>query len=185
MKPTDEPSLAKGNLVPTTHFGPKLLILMRHAKSDWANSDQTDHQRPLNGRGREAADRMAEWISAEVGVPDVVLCSSSRRTRETVERMMAIWFTVTEVMFRDELYHAPSPQILKNIVRDGLGAQRLMVVGHNPGMEDLASGLSGKQLAFPTAAVAAFALNSELNWADLRDGSQVRLERLARPKELP
>ena len=106
----------------------KRLILMRHAKSDWSGGGQ-DHDRPLNARGRRAASEMGDWLRAEGLVPDQVLCSSSMRTRETLERL-ALPEDVA-VTYTRQLYLATHHDMLE-VLRGADGAVVLML-GHNPG----------------------------------------------------
>ena len=129
------------------------LLLMRHAKSSWKDADLDDHERPLNHRGRNAAPRMAQILVENDLVPALILVSSSRRTRETVERMRPILGDVT-VKVVPELYHAMPMTILKVIDEHGRGATPLMLVGHNPGMETTVSNVAGNIVPFPTGAIA-------------------------------
>lgn len=144
------------------------LLLLRHAKSSWRQADLEDHQRPLNKRGLAAAKRMGLYL-AEAGLrPDRVLCSTALRTRET-------WALAAEAMgepapplaLLDDLYHAYPADMLACIRRHGGEARRLLVLGHNPGMEHLAEQLAGPgsdpasleemQEKYPTSGLAVFA----------------------------
>ena len=161
----------------------RFLILMRHAKSDWSDESLSDHDRPLNPRGRNAAPRMAGWL-AEIGiVPDLILSSSSVRTRETVSLMSDQWGEEAQVSYSESLYLASPETILSMVRSDACGAERLMVVAHNPGMAHLASVLSQQSLDMPTAAIAIFELG-ELDWLDLQPGSTLGLVHYMRPKAL-
>jgi phosphohistidine phosphatase len=136
-------------------------MLMRHAKSDWADAGLSDHERPLNARGRRDAPEMARWMVENSGIPDLVLASTARRVSETLERMVKQWKTEPPVLRSDSLYLATPQTILEHIRceavdPDGKRPKRLLVVGHNPGMEQLVSSLSGVYASMPTAAVAVF-----------------------------
>ncbi|MEX0824740.1 MAG: histidine phosphatase family protein [Pirellulaceae bacterium] len=161
----------------------KQLLLMRHAKSDWPAEIRSDHDRPLNGRGRKTATRMGRWIQEQDLLPDLVLCSSARRTQETVERMLETWSTQPPVFPTAAIYLAAASNILNVVRSDGMESNRLLLVGHNPGMADLVGNLCGESNGFPTAALAIveFAIDS---WADLLPGSEANCRGIVRPKSL-
>lgn len=148
------------------------LILMRHAKSDWSQPGLGDKDRPLNARGSAAAPRMAEWLEDwlenqnkedKVDSPSIdrVLSSTSVRTRETLRLMHGIWSPKIEpqVEWNDNLYLA-EPRVIWDTYRKASKEHPdedcLLVLGHNPGMEILISGLAGEDLHVPTAAIAIF-----------------------------
>ena len=151
------------------------LLLMRHAKSSWEHGDLADHDRPLNHRGRDDAPRIAKVI-VENGIrPQRILVSSAVRTRETVERMLPLLGDVA-VEVVDELYHASPTTILNVIHKHGAGADPLLVVGHNPGLETTLSNIVGHIVPFPTGALA---------HAVIRPGQTSVIEGIWRPRELP
>ena len=164
------------------------LLLIRHAKSSWDDASLSDRERPLAGRGRKAAERMGAHLRNEGLRPDAVLCSPSRRTRETLE---LLGFHGTEVTYPDELYGASAGDLLASAreVRDD--AEVVAVVGHNPGIQDLAIELARDDAAegavrlrqkFPTCAVAIFDVDGV--WRDVAAG-RVRLASYVVPKDLP
>ena len=159
------------------------LILMRHAKSDWSDHSLSDHERPLNNRGRRDAPRMAQWLTEIDMVPDVVLSSSSVRTRETVALMVEQWTNEPVLSFTDNLYHSSAESILTVIRSDACDARRLMVVAHNPGMAHLVSGLSNQLIEMPTAAIAIFQLQLA-DWNHVGPGTPIDLIQHMRPKAL-
>lgn len=161
----------------------KQLLLMRHAKSDWPPEISSDHDRPLNGRGRKAAAQMARWIEEQHLLPDLVLCSSARRTQETVERMLEVWSTQPPVHATDSLYLAAATNVFNVIRSDAMDSDRLLLIGHNPGMGDLVGHLCGQFTGFPTAALAIveFAVDS---WGDLLPGTEAHCREIVRPKTL-
>ena len=126
---------------------------MRHAKSSWQEEGLDDHDRPLNARGRAAAPRMAEVLVESGLVPQRILVSSSVRTQETVRRMLPILGDV-EVVVIPKLYHASPMAILEVLSEAGKGADPLMIVGHNPGLETTVSNIAGNIVPFPTGAIA-------------------------------
>jgi len=142
------------------------LLLMRHAKSSWKDADASDHQRPLNGRGRRAAPAVGAALRARLEGAgesiDLVLCSTATRARETLDRMREAAGLDAEERLVDALYLA-APEAILAVVADeaaGDGAvhQRVLVIGHNPGLAHLAAGLTGLPVDMPTAAVAWIAL---------------------------
>ncbi len=107
------------------------LILLRHAKSDWDDPDQDDHDRPLNQRGRAAAPKIGAWLREQGHIPTRILCSTALRTRET---LTGLALPKAETVFLRELYLAPARLILS--LAQGPGT--LLIVGHNPGMGEAA-----------------------------------------------
>lgn len=171
------------------------LLLLRHAKSSWDDPSLPDHARPLNARGRQAAQAMAAAMH-ELGLaPDVVLVSSARRTLQTLEAVSPFPDSpLIEPM--DDLYLAPWPRLLDTLRRAPETARSVMLIGHNPGLQDLglamigAAGMAGRPAAaarrmaesFPTCALAEFGIASP--WRDLSEGGG-RLVRFLLPADLP
>lgn len=168
----------------------KDLILLRHAKSSWKESMQRDFDRPLNRRGRQAADRIAAWLREAKWRPDAVLCSSAARTRETCDRLREA-LGDPDLHFERELYLAPAAGILHRLRHQDDHVRSVLVIGHNPGLQELAVMLSaGGEAAerarigqeFPTAALARFAIDAE-RWRDLGPKS-ARLVAFVCPRDL-
>lgn len=132
------------------------LILMRHAKSDHDDPALSDHDRPLNKRGRHASPTMAEWLDEQGCVPDLILCSSSVRTHETARLMLKHWDSKPEVVSCEDLYLSSPSTMLDVVGRNHDGAASVMVLAHNPGVSMLASMLARQSLELVTAAVAIF-----------------------------
>jgi phosphohistidine phosphatase len=167
------------------------LLLLRHAKSSWDEGSLSDHARPLNMRGRRAADAMAEQMHVLGLTPDVVLVSSARRTLQTLEALQPLEDSpIIEVM--DALYLAPWPALLEALRKVPDTARSVLLIAHNPGLHDLALALSGnlsqsamaERLArdYPTGALAEFSVISP--WRDLDEGG-ARLVRFLCPRDLP
>lgn len=164
------------------------LLLLRHAKSSWADPGTRDHDRPLNDRGRRAAPLVGAYLEQEGLVPDRVLCSSARRTCETVARLGLP--DAVDVVVEHALYQA-SPDTVLDLVRETDDAvTTLMVVGHNPTMHALALGLAGDgeprararlREQYPTAALAVLEVAGD--WASVGPG-QTTLARFVRPRDL-
>lgn len=144
------------------------LALLRHAKSSWDQPGLDDFDRPLNDRGRAAAPVMGQVLASLKFVPDVVLCSPSKRTRETLDAI-APYIANAEhhVRFDDQLYLATPDVLAQCIRRAGANAKRILLIGHNPGLQSFAESLarSGDPVLiarlrdkFPTAALAVLSL---------------------------
>jgi phosphohistidine phosphatase len=166
----------------------KTLHLYRHAKSSWADPSGDDHARPLNKRGRRAAAAMAEHIAALAESPALILCSDAARTRETLHHLMTALQRPAEVLVERELYLAPSERLLERLRRVDEGAPSILLLGHNPGLHELALRLAAasprvaERLGkFPTAALVSFAVSG--TWRDLDAGS-VRFRDYVTPGEL-
>jgi phosphohistidine phosphatase len=140
------------------------LYLLRHAKSSWDDPALGDDQRPLAARGRRAGKLIAEHLLRAEIEPELVLCSSAQRTRETLELVRPA-LGGASVVFEDELYGASSRQLLGRIRLVPHEIRSVMVIGHNPGLEQLALALAstGDELGrleqkFPTGALATLEL---------------------------
>lgn len=145
---------------------PKTLLLMRHAKSSWKDADLADHDRPLNARGKTDAPRMGAWLHRAGYVPDRIMTSTAKRARATAKRVARACEHEGEVVQEKSLYMA-GPEQMMTLLRglpDALAI--VLVIGHNPGMETLASRLAARPLAMPTAAIAVLEVAAE-RWAEL------------------
>jgi phosphohistidine phosphatase len=141
---------------PTMH----LLHLLRHAKSSW-NEDVEDHERPLNRRGREAARLVGQHLPATAGAIDLVLCSSAVRTRETLDLALAWFAPRPRCVIEDGLYLADCDELIERLQRLAESDVNVLVIGHNPGLHELAMSLAAPDSLrahaltsrkFPTAA---------------------------------
>ena len=154
----------------------KRLYLLRHAKSSWDDPDLADHDRPLSARGRRAADAIGRHLRAEGIEPELVLCSSSTRTRETLAR---IGLRTDEV--ERELYGASATELIARLRELPPSTESVLVIGHNPGMHDLALALTGEPGdKYPTGALATIDVD---DWSTIAPGSG-RLIDFVRPREL-
>ena len=159
------------------------LLILRHAKSSWANPGMKDHQRPLNERGRQAAARMGRLMREQDLVPDLILSSDSTRTKETVRLCSETLNFNGPIRFENDLYHASCESLLAAAQNAG-EAKRVLLVAHNPGMEDLVELLGGKFELFPTAALAYVKFEID-SWTDASGPLNAELTNLWRPKNLP
>src|SRR5215469_17160990 len=121
----------------------KMLHLLRHAKSS-AKEDVEDQERPLSRRGRAAARQVGEHLPAKLGAVDLVLCSSARRTRETLDLVITEFSPRPRIMIEDELYLASAAGLAKRLRRLAAGDTNILVIGHNPGLHELAVALADK-----------------------------------------
>jgi phosphohistidine phosphatase len=141
---------------------PRTIVLLRHAKADWP--DVADHERPLAEQGRRDAPAVGEWLTARGHAPQLALCSTATRTRETWKLVAHHLRQRPRTVYEERIYDA-SPGELIAVLNDVDDEVRdVLVVGHNPGMEGLAGALAGRgdgdalsglsRSGFPTAAVA-------------------------------
>jgi phosphohistidine phosphatase len=161
----------------------KRLILLRHAKSDWAEGT-SDHERPLNKRGRRDAPAIGAAI-AELGwAPEVVFSSDAARTRETWERMRETLGSSAEATFSNALYLGDLEAIRQALGGVGSDVTTVMFIGHNPGWEDAASTLTGETIGLTTCNAAMLSVEAD-TWPEAASlDSRWRLEHLLRPREL-
>jgi phosphohistidine phosphatase len=146
----------------------RTLVLMRHAKSDYPD-DTPDHDRPLAKRGRRDAPRIGTWLSENGYVPDLVVCSTAERTRQTWDLVAGQLRAVPDVRYEPRVYEASTLGLLMLIRELPEDAGTAMFVGHNPAIGELAAGLSGGHaVSFPTAAVAVVRLAGP--WASAAPG---------------
>lgn len=137
-----------------------MLHLLRHAKSS-AKEDLEDHERPLSRRGRKTARRVGRNLSAKLGTVDLVLCSSARRTRETLDLVLDEFCPAPRTSIEDELYLASREKLTARLGSLHPRDRNVLLIGHNPGLHELAVALADENSAifralasgkFPTAA---------------------------------
>lgn len=146
----------------------KTLYLMRHAKASNDSPTFEDRDRALNERGNEDAPLIAREMQARRHIPDLILCSSARRTQETCRHVQDMLGAHIPAVYEPDLYLASDDEILEIIRAADPKARALLIIGHNPGLEDLALslGADGAPPKFPTCAVAAFRFDVE-NWNEV------------------
>lgn len=170
---------------------PRRLVLLRHAKSAWPQG-VADHERPLAARGQRAAPLVGRWLRGAGQLPDAVLCSTARRTRETWQLVREQLGTDPPAVFDEQLYGAGPSEALELIHGVGPACRTLLVVGHEPAVPELAwtlprcdaypvllERMRGK---FPTAAVAVVEFTG--SWQQLEPGSGGLIYFIT-PRELP
>jgi phosphohistidine phosphatase len=165
------------------------LWLLRHAKSSWDDPEMEDVDRPLAPRGTRAADRMRDYLDAEGIRPELVLCSSALRTRETLGRVLPGLGPELTVRIEPSVYSFEADQLLDRLRELPADVRSVMLIGHNPAMQELASLLAAQgdrlddlRKGFPTAALAELDVPVG-SWDQLTPGSG-RLERFVVPREL-
>ncbi len=163
----------------------KTLLILRHAKSSWKESELPDHDRPLNKRGRQDAPRMGSLLRAQDLLPDLIISSTAIRAQATAEALIETSGYEGELQLTRAFY-AAGPQAFVNVLRqlpDKYG--RVMVIGHNPGLEELIEELTGEEESLPTAGLALVMLSIQ-NWTDLdevgQDQPAGKLVEIWRPK---
>jgi phosphohistidine phosphatase len=163
----------------------KTLLILRHAKSSWDDASLDDRDRPLNPRGRRDAPRMGELLRRERLIPDVIITSDAVRAHTTAVAAAEPAGYTREIVLDSLLYHA-SPEDVIAVLQavPDQSARTVMIVGHNPGLEDLVEQLTGEPHDLPTAALVQVALPIDA-WRELDAGTQGTIVGLWRPKELP
>lgn len=161
----------------------KTLYLLRHAKSSWDDAALRDFERPLNKRGRRAAPLVGEYMRGQNIRPDLVVSSPAERAKQTTALVAeAAGLPAAGVRYDERIYDADVPRLLEVVSRLDAAAQEAMLVGHNPGFEDLLRHLTGEDVRMPTAALACVRLDLD-EWGEVGEGAG-RLEWLVKPKEL-
>jgi phosphohistidine phosphatase len=158
------------------------LYLLRHAKSSWQDTAGRDFDRPLNEQGRDAAERVGKLIAAEKPDDVLVVSSPARRARETTEIILRSSGVRAELRFDPEIYDADLVSLLSILRRVEDHNQTVILVGHNPGIENLIRFLTGEVRAVATAALAKITFEGN-SWRSLNDG-EGHLNWLVAPKTL-
>jgi phosphohistidine phosphatase len=161
----------------------KTLLILRHAKSDWGDSRLPDHDRPLNKRGKQEAPLIGELIRAQNLTPDLILSSSAKRARRTAELAAEACGYVGEILHSRDLYLAGPEGYIEVINIMAEDENIVMVVGHNPGMEELVDALTGESVTMTTANLAQVELPIQ-SWRDLQEHTEGKMINLWRPKEI-
>lgn len=169
----------------------KILTILRHAKAETGTASQDDKSRGLTERGIKATEFIGRYMREKALSPDKVLCSSAIRTTETLMKIERVYNHTLPVEYLDKLYLASAGEILNVISGVSVGVNHLMIVGHNPGIHELAMKLAKEgddklidkmALKFPTCAIATFKCHAP-DWGILRD-ARCELVDFASPKML-
>lgn len=162
----------------------KTLLLMRHAKSSWKHPELPDAERGLAKRGKKDAPRMGHLLKDKELVPQVILCSSAARARQTAEAVAQACGFKGQADFQESLYLAEPEGYITALHAVPDAVERVLVIGHNPGLEGLLQSLCGRVEALPTSTIAFLSLPL-VKWAELSAESEGELVEVMRPKDLP
>ena len=169
----------------------KTVILLRHAKSSWDDPELPDHDRPLNDRGRKAGKAIGAWLRDRGHRPDAILCSSAKRSQQTLKRVARMWDDLPGAMVEKGLYHAAPARMRDRLMALDDGWRTVLLIGHQPGIGSLTRKLSNGDVRprcsrafehFPTAAAAVLEFDID-RWSDLAYGA-ARFVDFAVPREL-
>lgn len=161
----------------------KSLYLLRHAKSSWKDETMLDIERPLNSRGRKASQLVGGFLKKEKIIPDLILCSSAVRARQTTDIVMEAAKLSTDLRFDERIYEAGSLRLLEVVRQIEKSKKNVLLVGHNPGLEGFLELLTGTVKTIPTGTLSKVVLKAS-NWADISDEVGT-LDWIVKPKQLP
>ncbi|MCA1574451.1 MAG: histidine phosphatase family protein [Acidobacteria bacterium] len=160
----------------------KTLLLLRHAKSSWKDSSLPDFERPLNDRGRKAAELVGKFIARQNVTIDLVISSPAVRARQTIDLVLRAARRSPELRFDQRVYEASPTRLLEITSQIEDDRKSVLLVGHNPGMEELLALLVGAEQHMPTASLAKVLLSSK-KWDKILAEKGV-LESFVKAKEL-
>ncbi len=160
----------------------KTLLLLRHAKSSWKDTDARDFDRPLTQRGLKSAPSVGRLMRKRKLEPNLVLSSPAERARQTIQLVLESARLKTELRYDERIYEATGSRLFEIVAQIDDDANVAMLVGHNPGLEELLETLTGETRTLSTAALACVELEIE-KWNKVR-ASAGRLEWLVKPKDL-
>lgn len=161
----------------------KTLLLLRHAKSSHKDSDIDDHERGLNKRGKKDAPKMGRLLKDENLLPDLLIASTAKRCRKTAEHVIAASGYRGQTRFCGELYEAHASSLLDFLTGLENEAARVLLIGHNPGLEELLESLTGTYTPLSTAALAQVDVDID-NWQAIAKKPTATLTKIWQPGEL-
>lgn len=144
----------------------KTLLILRHAKSSWKDTALSDHERPLNKRGKRDAPKMGRLLRDKKLVPRLIIGSSAERVRETINYVCEACGYQGEIVYDDTLYLGEPQDYIRCLNAADDIYDRVMVVGHNPGLEELVELLCAEEYGMPTATLAEVRLPIK-SWSEL------------------
>lgn len=155
----------------------KTLLIMRHAKSSWKDAEIPDHERPLKKRGLKDAAHIGKLLKKEDLVPDKIISSNAVRAADTAAIVADKCGYKKEIEYTDKLYMAEGGAIISLIQSQPDSINKLLVIGHNPGMEALVQELSSKVDSLSTASAVYF--RADINtWKDLQQDKKIKLKKI-------
>ncbi len=160
----------------------KTLLLLRHAKSSWKKPDLPDHERPLNKRGKKEAPKVGDYLKNNSLLPDLVISSTARRAHDTAEAVAEACGFDGQVDLYQDLYMSDPTSYLDILRCLPDEASRVLVVGHNPDVEELLTLLTDVTGHMTTAALAVINLPIS-SWQELNEATDARLQTLWSPRE--
>lgn len=161
----------------------KTLLLLRHAKSSWEDASLPDHDRPLKPRGIKAARRIGRLLHEQNLIPERILCSTATRARETLRLVEEELQQHAATDFIAALYHCPPDEFITALQGVEAAVNSVMIVGHNPGMEEWLQNLIGKPETMPTGCLVQLAMPSG-DWSQVTERTRAELVHIWRPREL-
>jgi len=161
----------------------KILLLLRHAKSSWKDESISDFDRPLNERGKKAAQTIGRYIRKQKIMPDLVLSSPAVRARETTGIITTTAKLTAEIRYDQRIYEADPPRLVQVLSQLEDTFSSVLLVGHNPGIEDLLSLLTGSSQHMPTAALAKIRLEGVGDWSEISQ-AKAMLELMIKPRDI-
>jgi len=160
----------------------KTLLLLRHAKSSWKDSNVDDHERRLKKRGRKEAHKVGRLIAAENLMPESIVSSSARRCRQTADHVVHHSEYRGEIRMTPELYDADAARLRVFAGKLNEPAERIMLIGHNLGLEEFLESLVGEHTPLATCALAQVELPID-RWSDLSSDTRGTLIKVWEPRE--
>lgn len=160
----------------------KHLFLLRHAKSSWDDDSLDDFDRPLNQRGKKAAPMMGKVLKERDIAPDIVLCSPAKRTKQTLKFVNETAKLKGDVTFDKAIYDACAADLRKLLKKQKDSVKSILLIGHNPGLEELLEDLTGTFERLPTAALVRVDIAAD-EWSSINNGGN-KLAWIVRPKDL-
>jgi phosphohistidine phosphatase len=160
----------------------KTLYLLRHAKSSWKDETLSDVERPLNDRGRKASKAIGGFLKNENIVPDLVLSSPAVRARQTTDIVMEAAKLESDLRFDERIYEASAQRLMEVLKQIDRSKKAVLLVGHNPGLEDFLELLTGNVETMPTGTLSKVVLTAS-NWTAI-EGKAGKLEWIVTPKHM-
>jgi len=161
----------------------KSVLVLRHAKSNWKQPDLNDHDRPLSKRGKRDAPRMGELLQNEHLVPEFIISSTAKRARSTARAVAKASGYKGAITFNRSLYVAQPAAYIDALCDVSKEYARVLLVGHNPSLEELVKMLTGEELVMPTCSLVYIRLHVN-SWTEIEAKTKGELLGIWRPRDL-